>query len=107
VSLGCEGCHVPADQRPARLGGGARGTFCIDPRVFSKFSKVSKMDHRQEGPWFHGGSITVLIGHLPVTESVVLPPDPRRKHHDYPAATLPRVPNKKHVGPRYPWPRRL
>jgi len=50
-------------------------------RVSFKFSKVSKMDHRQDGPRSMVVPSPFPNRHIPVTESsVTLPPDPRQKH---------------------------
>jgi hypothetical protein len=41
------------------------------------YFEVSKMEQRPDGGWFQGVFITVPSRHLPVTESVALPPDAR------------------------------
>ena len=57
------------------------------------FLKVSNIDHYRWNPEAHAGSITPLYRPLPVTESVALPPDPRRASHDpYPTSSLSEMP---------------
>ena len=69
---------LPGLCRPPSADPAPRGARC-PPELFLK---VSNIDHYRWNPEAHAVPSPSLYRPLPVTESVALPPDPRRASHD-------------------------